>query len=126
MSEKSPETQIHTVTLQFAGPLAEQMANHFFTDWLDGGLDQIWEERLDDADVAESIVYEADAETRTFVITGVADDEDEDDSDDEDSDDTSDEDEETAGEDAEAASENGDEDSEAAADIEGNNAKEDA
>ena len=114
MSEKSPETQIHTVTLQFAGPLAEQMANHFFTDWLDGGLDQIWEERLDDADVAVSIEYETDAETRTFVITGVADDEDE--SDDQESDDESDDDE--AGE--------GVEDSEAAAHIEGNDAKEDA
>lgn len=120
MSEKSTETQIHTVTLQFAGPLAEQMANHFFTDWLDGGLDQIWEERLDDADVAESIAYEADPETRTFVITGVADDEDE--SDDEEADDESGEDEEDAAD----ASDEGDEDGEAAADIEGNHAKEDA
>jgi hypothetical protein len=110
MSEKSTETQIHTVTLQFAGPLAEQMANHFFTDWLDGGLDQIWEERLDDADVAESIEYEADAETRTFAITGIAQD--------------NDEDEESEGD--EPAEDDNDEDSEAAAEIEGNPAREDA
>ncbi|MFH1796760.1 MAG: hypothetical protein ABIK36_19575 [Pseudomonadota bacterium] len=113
MAEKRTETPIHSVTLQFAGPLAEQMANHFFTDWLDGGLDQIWEERLDDADVAESISYDWDMATRTLVITAVAED--------------GDEDEEEAGKDADVeADEDDDKDSEAAAEIEGNHAKEDA
>ena len=113
MAEKRTETPIHSVTLQFAGPLAEQMANHFFTDWLDGGLDQIWEERLDDADVAESISYDWDMATRTLVITAVAED--------------GDEDEEEAGNDADVeADEDDDKDSEAAAEIEGNHAKEDA
>lgn len=113
MAEKRTETPIHSVTLQFAGPLAEQMANHFFTDWLDGGLDQIWEERLDDADVAESISYDWDMATRTLVITAVAED--------------GDEDEEEAGKDADVeADEDDDKDSEAAAEIEGNRAREDA
>jgi hypothetical protein len=113
MAEKRTETPIHSVTLQFAGPLAEQMANHFFTDWLDGGLDQIWEERLDDADVAESISYDWDMATRTLVITAVAED--------------GDEDEEEAGNDADVeADEDDDKDSEAAAEIEGNHAREDA
>ena len=113
MAEKRTETPIHSVTLQFAGPLAEQMANHFFTDWLDGGLDQIWEERLDDADVAESISYDWDMATRTLVITAVAED--------------GDEDEEEAGKGADVeADEDDDKDSEAAAEIEGNHAKEDA
>ena len=113
MAEKRTETPIHSVTLQFAGPLAEQMANHFFTDWLDGGLDQIWEERLDDADVAESISYDWDMATRTLVITAVAED--------------GDEDEEEAGKDADVeADEDDDKDSEAAAEIEGNHAREDA
>ncbi len=113
MAEKRTETPIHSVTLQFAGPLAEQMANHFFTDWLDGGLDQIWEERLDDADVAESISYDWDMATRTLVITAVAED--------------GDEDEEEAGKGADVeADEDDDKDSEAAAEIEGNHAREDA
>nr|WP_295462816.1 hypothetical protein [Mesorhizobium sp.] len=123
MAEKRTETPIHSVTLQFAGPLAEQMANHFFTDWLDGGLDQIWEERLDDADVAESISYDWDMATRTLVITAVAEDDDEDED--------AEKDEESGEEDSEAAGEEADEDddetdSEAAAEIEGNHAREDA
>lgn len=123
MAEKRTETPIHSVTLQFAGPLAEQMANHFFTDWLDGGLDQIWEERLDDADIAESISYDWDMATRTLVITAVAEDDDEDED--------AEKDEESGEEDTEAAGEEADEDddetdSEAAAEIEGNHAKEDA
>lgn len=118
MAEKRTETPIHSVTLQFAGPLAEQMANHFFADWLDGGLDQIWEERLDDADVAESISYDWDMATRTLVITAVAEDGDEDEEEDK---------EEEAGEDADVeADEDDDKDSEAAAEIEGNHAREDA
>lgn len=126
MAEKRTETPIHSVTLQFAGPLAEQMANHFFTDWLDGGLDQIWEERLDDADIAESISYDWDMATRTLVITAVAEDDDEDEEGEKE-----DKDEESGAEDGEAADEEADEDddetdSEAAAEIEGNHAREDA
>ena len=132
MAEKRTETPIHSVTLQFTGPIAEQMANHFFTDWLDGGLDQIWEERLDDADIAESISYDWDVATRTLVISGVADDED--DQEDEDPEDEESGEDESAeeetddedGDDAEDASDEDDKDSEAAAEIEGNHAKEDA
>lgn len=77
MVEKREKLPVHSVTLQFVGPLAEKMADHFFIDWLDGGLDQVWEQRLDDADIAESIAYDWDPETRTFVIEGMTDDEDE-------------------------------------------------
>lgn len=79
MPEKRTEAPVHSVTLRFAGPLAEKMADHFFTNWLDGGLDQIWEESLDDADIAEGIKYDWDPATRTFLIEAIEEDDDEDD-----------------------------------------------
>ena len=99
MAHKRDQAPVHSVTLQFIGPKAEEMANHFFINWLDGGLDQIWEGALSDADIAESIAYDWDPQTKTFVIEAVVDDEDgpnedEEDDEDEDLDDDEDEDEE--------------------------------
>jgi len=71
------EESVHTVTLRFAGPLGEQMADHFFSTWVDRELSQTFAEALDEADIAESIEYDGDADTRTLTINvSEADDED--------------------------------------------------
>lgn len=111
MVEKRTEMQVHSVTLQFVGPLAEKMADHFFIDWLDGGLDQVWEERLDDADIADSITYDWDPATRTFVIEGVAEGESEDSSDEPEADEDDSDDDETEGDDDDSDDESEDDDS---------------
>jgi len=59
------------------------MADHFFSNWQDGGLDEIWQEALSDSGIADSIAYDWNADTRTFIIEAV----DEDEEDDEESDD---------------------------------------
>lgn len=77
MSEQATEST-HTVTLRFTGPESEKMADHFFASWVDGDISQIWAEALDDADIAEAIAYDGDAETRTLTIeVSEADDDDE-------------------------------------------------
>jgi len=76
MSDAAEQT-VHTVTLRFTGPLGEAMADHFFSTWVDGELSQTFAEALDDADIAESIEYDSDAEIRTLTIAvSKADDED--------------------------------------------------
>lgn len=78
MSEVADQN-VHTVTLRFTGPMAEEMANHFFSSWVDGGISQVWAEALDEADIAEAIEYEADEETRVLsIVMTEADDEHED------------------------------------------------
>lgn len=130
MVEKRTEMQVHSVTLQFVGPLAEKMADHFFIDWLDGGLDQVWEERLDDADIADSITYDWDPATRTFVIEGIPEDESEESSDEPEADDEDDsDDDESEGDDSDDDSDEDDdedEDESAAAAVEGERKAEEA
>lgn len=99
MSDAQAEAPVHSVTLQFSGPLGQKMADHFFSNWQDGGLDEIWQEALSESGIAESIAYDWNAETRTFLIEAVDDDEededdeksDDDESDDDEDDSTSDE-----------------------------------
>lgn len=93
MSDAEIEAPVHSVTLQFSGPLGQKMADHFFSNWQDGGLDEIWQEALSESGIAESIAYDWDPETRTFVIEAVEEDEDEDDDDDDDDSDADDSDE---------------------------------
>ncbi len=82
MSEQAEES-VHTVTLRFTGPLGEQMADHFFSNWVDGEMSQHFAEALDEADIAESIEYDSEAETRTLTISVAEADEEDDDAEDE-------------------------------------------
>ena len=93
MSDAQTEAPVHSVTLQFSGPLGQKMADHFFSNWQDGGLDEIWQEALSDSGIADSIAYDWDADTRTFIIEAVdEDEEDGEESDDDDADDDAEED----------------------------------
>lgn len=71
------------VTLRFTGPSGEAMANHFFSSWVDGELSQVFAEALDDAEIAASIEYDGDSETRTLTVGATAADDEEDAIDDE-------------------------------------------
>ncbi|MEM7301757.1 MAG: hypothetical protein AAF468_11795 [Pseudomonadota bacterium] len=68
MPKKKMNQTMPTITLQFAGEKGAKMAEHFFTDWLDGGLDEIWEERVRDAGIVNAIDYMWDSDNRVIVI----------------------------------------------------------
>lgn len=75
MSEQAEPT-VHTVTLRFPGPLGKDLADHFFNSWLEGEISQVWAESVDDADIAEAIEYDGEAETRTITVEAAKDEDD--------------------------------------------------
>ncbi|MCY0096287.1 hypothetical protein [Hoeflea ulvae] len=68
MAKKAHQCSVPTVTLQFTGDKARQLADHFWIDWLDGGLDQTWEGNVALQGITDAIEYDWDPDTRTIII----------------------------------------------------------